>query len=107
MKTNPVALLRSALTLRGRCLSLWVIIVTLSLIMFTPAPGRTIKATAAPIPVLAYYYIWFDVSSCDRAKTDYPLLGRYSNDEPDVMRQHIQWAKAAGIDGFIVSWSAL
>ncbi len=106
MRTNAVALLRSALTLRGRCLSLWVIIVTLSLIMFTPTPGRTIKATAAPIPVLAYYYIWFDVSSWDRAKTDYPLLGHYSSDDPDVMRQHIQWAKAAGIDGFIVSWKS-
>src|SRR5687767_3245771 len=33
-----------------------------------------------PIPLLAYYYIWFDVSSWDRAKTDYPLLGRYSSD---------------------------
>jgi hypothetical protein len=56
------------------------------------------------VPLLAYYYIWFDTQSWDRAKTDYPVLGRYSSDDPDVMRQHIQWAKAAGIDGFIVSW---
>jgi hypothetical protein len=54
--------------------------------------------------VLAYYYIWFDVRSWNRAKTDYPQLGRYSSDNSSVMRQHIRWAKAAGIDGFIVSW---
>ncbi len=64
------------------------------------------NASVDPIPVLAYYYIWFDAKSWDRAKTDYPLLGRYSSDDVDVMRQHIQWAQAAGIDGFIVSWKS-
>jgi hypothetical protein len=55
-------------------------------------------------PVFAYYYIWFDPSSWNRAKTDLPTLGKYSSDDPNVMRQHIAWAKSAGIDGFIVSW---
>jgi len=55
-------------------------------------------------PLLAYYYIWFDPQSWNRAKTDYPALGRYSSDDKAVMLQHIKWAKAAGIDGFIVSW---
>jgi hypothetical protein len=59
---------------------------------------------AAPQPVLAYYYIWFDPSSWARAKTDFPVLGHYSSDERQVMRQHIKWAKDAGIEGFIVSW---
>lgn len=58
------------------------------------------------VPILAYYYIWFDPSSWDRAKTDYPILGRYSSDDSHVMEQHIQWAKRAGIDGFIVSWKS-
>lgn len=76
---------------------------------FKPLPVSAKQATASqpqvnPIPILAYYYIWFDVKSWDRAKTDYPLLGRYSSDDVDVMRQHIEWAKNAGIDGFIVSW---
>jgi hypothetical protein len=57
-----------------------------------------------PLPVFAYYYIWFDSQSWNRAKTDYPILGRYSSDDADVMRQHVKWAKDAGIDGFIVSW---
>jgi hypothetical protein len=61
---------------------------------------------ANPTPVLAYYYIWFDSTSWNRAKTDTPLLGTYSSDDRMVMRQHIRWAKAAGIDGFIVSWKS-
>lgn len=60
----------------------------------------------SPIPVLAYYYIWFDEASWDRAKIDYPALGRYGSDDPEVMRQHVLWAKEAGIDGFIVSWKS-
>jgi Glycosyl hydrolase family 99 len=62
------------------------------------------RAADSPVPVLAYYYIWFNHASWNRAKTDYPALGRYSSDDPAVMRTHIRWAKAAGIDGFIVSW---
>jgi hypothetical protein len=61
-------------------------------------------AAGSPVPVLAYYYIWFDEASWNRAKIDYPLLGRYSSDDAEVMRQHVRWAKDAGIDGFIVSW---
>jgi hypothetical protein len=59
-----------------------------------------------PTPVFAYHYIWFNATSWDRAKIDYPLLGRYSSDETSVMRQQIRWAKQAGIDAFIVSWKS-
>jgi hypothetical protein len=73
-------------------------------------PVRTVAAptvtAGTPIPVLAYYYIWFDAGSWNRAKTDYPALGRYSSDDAAVMRQHVRWAKQAGIDGFIVSWKS-
>lgn len=57
-----------------------------------------------PLPFYAYYYIWFDPGSWNRAKNDFPLIGRYSSDDGQVMRAHVQWAKEAGIDGFIVSW---
>jgi hypothetical protein len=63
-----------------------------------------VMAEARDVPVLAYYYIWFNPRSWDRAKTDFSLLGRYSSDDRRVLQQHIRWAKAAGIDGFIVSW---
>ena len=68
------------------------------------APAARAATGSTPIPMLAYYYIWFNPSSWDRAKRDYPLLGRYSSDEQRVMQTHIRWAKAAGIQGFLVSW---
>ncbi len=67
-------------------------------------PAETLAPN--PIPTLAYYYIWFDTRSWDRAKIDYPLAGRYSSDDREVMRQQILSAKAAGINGFIVSWKS-
>jgi hypothetical protein len=68
------------------------------------APGA--RAASPADPLFAYYYIWFNADSWNRAKTDYPLLGRYSSDERDVMRRHVHWAKQTGIDGFIVSWKS-
>jgi hypothetical protein len=69
-------------------------------------PAPVSGAPSSPVPTLAYYYIWFDSTSWNRAKTDYPTLGRYSSDDKTVMRQQIVWAKAAGIKGFIVSWKS-
>jgi hypothetical protein len=70
------------------------------------ADGRAAPAVATDtrVPVLAYYYIWFDTTSWNRAKRDYPLIGRYSSNDASVMRTHIREAKRAGINGFIVSW---
>jgi phospholipase C len=71
-------------------------------LVFAPAAA----AAERPDRLFAYYYIWFDVRSWDRAKVDYPLLGRYSSDDWDVLRTHVRWAKRAGIDGFVVSWKS-
>ena len=38
-----------------------------------------------------------------KSKTQ-PLIGYYDSDDPKVVRWHIQLAKAAGIDAFLVSW---
>ncbi len=91
-----------------RLFSRIVLIIFLSVLMSATFVKNTTKGqiSTQPIPILAYYYIWFDTGSWNRAKTDYPLLGRYSSDDEKVMRQHVQWAKAAGIDGFIVSWKS-
>lgn len=84
--------------------------VMLSALLFgRSAPVKSaanVQTDSNPVPILAYYYIWFDPGSWDRAKTDYPLLGRYSSDDEKVMLQHIRWAKEAGINGFIVSWKS-
>jgi hypothetical protein len=55
-------------------------------------------------PTFAYYYIWYQPTSWLRAKKDYPLLGRYSSDDAVVMGRHVSMARAAGLDGFLVSW---
>jgi hypothetical protein len=70
-----------------------------------PAAGAA-STSSSPAPVLAYYYIWYNASSWNRAKTDYPLVGRYSSDERSVMDRHVRWAQEAGINGFIVSWKS-
>jgi Glycosyl hydrolase family 99 len=74
--------------------------------LLAPASAAAAPAPATPVPLLAYYYIWYDTRSWDRAKDDYPQLGRYSSDDPAVMARHVELAKAAGIDGFIVSWKS-
>jgi hypothetical protein len=88
--------------------SLWLAGAALLLFVGALPAGAAPEPSAQrdPIRVLAHYYIWFDPTSWNRAKTDYPVLGRYSSDEKEVMRQHIEWAKEAGIDGFIVSWKS-
>jgi hypothetical protein len=70
-----------------------------------PAADRSSAKSGEP-PVFAYYYIWFNPTSWNRAKTDYPVLGHYSSDERAVMKQHIEWAKQSGINGFLVSWKS-
>lgn len=69
---------------------------------------RSVAAQAQPGDpiVLAHYYIWFEPTSWNRAKIDYPATGRYSSDEASVMREHIELAKSVGIDGFLVSWKS-
>jgi hypothetical protein len=70
----------------------------------TAAASHGADASLQSMPVLAYYYIWFQPDSWNRAKLDLPLLGPYASDDEAIMRVHVQWAKASGIDGFIVSW---
>lgn len=67
------------------------------------------RAAARPVrDTLAYYYIWYTGAAYPEwPPRDRPLLGEYRSDDPDVIRQHIRWARAAGITGWIVCWSHL
>jgi hypothetical protein len=87
----------------GRLLLATMLASAATIVLSMPAASAP---AATPSPVFAYYYIWFDPSSWNRAKTDFPALGRYSSDERLVMQRHIRWAKDAGIEGFIVSWKS-
>ncbi len=114
---NVMALISSRDRLWGRtrgvlCHFCMIVLSTLWLSLI-PQPVRaqpTLQSSpvsdSAPFPIMAYYYIWYDTASWNRAKTDYPVLGRYSSDDLTVMQQHVRWAKDVGIDGFIVSWKS-
>jgi hypothetical protein len=82
------------------------VVISILVASATAAGAAPAAPPESPIPVFAYHYIWFNATSWERAKTDYPLLGRYSSDETSVIRQQIRWAKEAGIDAFIVSWKS-
>lgn len=69
----------------------------------------------ARLGTFAFYYPWYgtpEVSGYWRhwppdgtsKITDHPLLGFYDSNNETVIEQHIEWAKEAGIDCFIVSW---
>ena len=50
-----------------RLLGVVALLLTSSASTGMAVPKSTVQG---PIPVLAYYYIWFDTGSWDRAKTD-------------------------------------
>jgi hypothetical protein len=53
----------------------------------------------------AFYYPWYTVDSWEKDFiVDQPILGKYISSEKSTILRHIILAKAAGIDGFIVSW---
>jgi hypothetical protein len=54
--------------------------------------------------VLAFYYTWFDMNSWSLAKVPDQPLAPYASRDRTVMARHIQQAKGAGIDAFVVSW---
>ncbi|MBN2449271.1 MAG: sulfatase-like hydrolase/transferase, partial [Lentisphaeria bacterium] len=96
-----------------------------------PSPGQGGAADARPL-LLACYYVWYETGAHPRrpwsnwtrpeceanaaaraaqrpgeppvASAAYPLAGLYSSSDPDVAEWHVQLARAAGIDAFLVSW---
>lgn len=57
--------------------------------------------------VLAFYYLWYDVGDWtgDKPIASYNVNPfPYDSADPAVMDRHIQQARDAGIDGFVVSW---
>lgn len=66
--------------------------------------------------VLAFYYPWYGSTegpskrwvhwnpSRHNDSTDTPDLGLYDSNDVAVIRQHVAWAREAGVDGFISSW---
>jgi hypothetical protein len=75
--------------------------VLLVMLAWTP---RAAVAQSSDRLVLAFYYTWFDENSWGSDQVpDLPTTPYVSRDRA-VMGQHIDMAKAAGIDAFVVSW---
>lgn len=80
----------------------------------------TVRRSSPTRKVLAFYYTWYGnpgVSgrwvhweNVDTEKkqiassTNYPALGAYDSNDPQVVDKHCAWAKEAGLDGFIATW---
>ncbi len=97
----------------------WRILLTLLLLMLVILlslllqPARTASASSPFSPlrqstgdplVLAFYYTWFDENTWSYDQlSDLPVETYVSRDR-NAMGRHIDQAKAAGIDGFLVAW---
>jgi hypothetical protein len=94
------------------------VLACLSLLALTLVGGAPVEAQAttgqhtayhAAHPLLAYYYAWWEPSKISGAVftpvQHYPDWVRQLVDDPDLMREHVNQAQSAGIDGFIVNRS--
>ena len=86
------------------------------------ADPPALRAAEAKPALWAVYYAWYETGTGPHGRwrmwsddagtapnpqpksTAQPLIGYYDSDDPKVVRWHIQLAKAAGIDAFLVSW---
>lgn len=66
--------------------------------------GGTSTTRPTALPVYAYFYQWYQISSWSRAKADLPLAGRYSSNNLGVLTTQVNQARSVGIDGFLTSW---
>lgn len=94
----------------------------------TPAPSDASvrRPTDTPTPdaleinpvehdkhVGAYYYTWYrpeyngteDSRWTEWVPDDEPVLGSYNSTDPQVINQHIKWAREHGINWFNISWA--
>ncbi|MBN1507314.1 MAG: hypothetical protein JW955_10735 [Sedimentisphaerales bacterium] len=86
-------------------------------------PNAVVPPAQVERRVLTFYYPWYGVpdgpGGAGRTvhwgtinarnrdiseSTHYPALGAYDSHDPAVVEQHCQWAEAAHLDAFIVSW---
>jgi hypothetical protein len=54
--------------------------------------------------VLAFYYTWFDANTWNNGRLSDLPAELYASSDRGAIARHIEQAKAAGIDAFVVSW---
>ena len=82
---------------------LLLVVVSLGALIF-PCQTPPVRAQATDRLVLAFYYTWFDENTWTPDKVPDLPIALYASRERDVMRRHIEQARQAGIDAFVVSW---
>jgi hypothetical protein len=69
--------------------------------LILPAPAL---AQSPDRLVLAFYYTWFDANTWSNGRLSDLPAELYASSDRGAMARHIDQAKAAGIDAFVVSW---
>lgn len=77
---------------------------TIALLLLAVSLTLPAQAQAPERLVLAFYYTWFDEHSWGPDRVPDQPLEPYVSRDRAVMARHIEQAKAAGIDAFVVSW---
>lgn len=90
--------------------------------LYVEALRKRLKKETFNVPrlVLAFYYGWYGTPSISghwryygrvdlekkkiASQAFYPLLGPYDSHDTLAIKKHMEWAREADIDGFIVSW---
>ena len=91
-----------------------------------PDKNKTFSVSKSIKPFIsAYYYLWYFTPEGTRSKTNfsgkwsegyaralleppqYPTLGEYVMNDPEVIETHIDWAADHGIDCFICNWEGM
>src|SRR5262245_7846859 len=57
-----------------------------------------------PIPVLAFYYAWFDQNTWNSGQSSDLPAQPYNSSDPATIERHVNEARAAGIDALVQSW---
>ncbi len=83
-----------------------VVKTVLLLFILTILNGASVPVASAqePVPVLAFYYAWFDQNTWESGQAvDLPAQ-RYVSADPATIAQHVTQAQSAGIDALVQSW---
>ena len=69
----------------------------------TPSAQATDLRAGQPL-VMALYYPWYDLETWESGQSlDLPAE-RYISSDPEAIRQHVAWAREAGLDALVSAW---
>lgn len=82
----------------------WLVYLTILIGGLANLQPQPVAAEGQTRLVLAFYYAWFDPNSFGAGKTPFTPPTPYYSSDVNVIQNHVNQARAAGIDGFVQSW---